>query len=226
MGLCHQKPQASGKLTTLGAKWRACKGIPKEASDIHIVSVDPVPAYRITGQVHDSTAMFFLDKGAAVTLLQKSLWDQVKPDRTNLEPWTGQRLVGVDGTTLQVHGVMTVQLFIAEEIFATNVIVVEGLAVEAILGLDFLEIHKCIIVLAKELHFTSRGTSIVLCTANIDHGTVDTMPIQISLTETVHLPPYSEMETTALTSRTATSRTWLVEDKTDKRRRLWLPEPW
>ena len=89
---------------------------------------------------------------------------------------------------------------------------------EAILGLDFLEIHKCIIDLAKkELHFTSRGTSIALCTANTDHRTVDTMPIQVSLTETVHLPPYSEMETTALTSRTATNGTWLVEDKTDKR---------
>ena len=188
------------------------------------MSVDPVPAYRITGQVNDRTVMFVLDTGAAVTLLQKSLWDQVKPDRTNLETWNGQRLVGIDGTTLQVHGVMTVQLFIAEEIFAMNVIVVEGLAVEAILGIDFLKIHKCIIDLPKkELHFTSRGTSIALCTANTDQGTVDTMPIQVSLTETVHLPPNSEMATTALTSHTATNGTWLVEDKTDKRS---LPEPW
>ena len=217
-GCAVRRPRPhAGKLTTLDAKRRACEGIPKEASDIYIVSVDPVPAYRITGQVNDSKAMFVLDTGAAVTLLQKSLWDQVNPDGTNPAPWTGQRLVGVDGTTLQVHGVATVQLFIAEETFATNVIVVEGLAVEAILGLDFLEIHKCIIDLEKELHFTNRGTSISLCTANTDHRTVDTIPIQVSLIERVHLPPYSEMETTALTSCTTTNGTWLVEDKTDKR---------
>ena len=32
-------------------------------------------------------------------------------------------------------------------------------------------------IVNQALHFMSRGTSITLCTANTDHGTVDTMPI-------------------------------------------------
>ena len=74
--------------------------------------------------------------------MQKNLWDQVKLKGMDLEPWTGQRLVGVDDIPLQVYGEMTVQPFIAEETFATCVVVVEGLAMEAILGLDFLERHN------------------------------------------------------------------------------------
>ena len=46
-----------GNLTTLDTKRRAYEGIPKEASDIYIVSVDPVPAYRITGQVNGRKAV-------------------------------------------------------------------------------------------------------------------------------------------------------------------------
>ena len=72
-----------------------------------------------------------------------------------------------------------------------NVIVVEGLTAEAVLGFDFLEIHKCSIYPAKKvLYHTSGGTSITLCTANTDQRIVDIMPIQVSLTETIHLPPY------------------------------------
>ena len=36
------------------------------------------------------------------------------------------------------------------------------------------------------------------------------------MAETTRLPPYSEMETTTLTTRTLTDGTWLVENKTNK----------
>ena len=56
------------------------------------------------------------------------------------------------------------QFRLAGEVFATSVIVVGELAAEVILGLDFLELHKCTVDLAKkDLNFTTRGTLLALC---------------------------------------------------------------
>ena len=127
------------------------------------MSVSPVPAYAVSGQVNDRTVSFVIDTDAAVILLQKEFWDGIKTGSEKLDVWTGQRLVGVDGTPLQVYGVTQVQFQLAGDVFTTSVLVVGKLAAEVILGLDFLELHKCTVDLAKELYFTNRETSLALC---------------------------------------------------------------
>ena len=61
----------------------------------------------------------------------------MKPNRAVLEPWTGQRLVGVKGTPLQVCGTAQMELELGEETFQSRVVVVDGLTADVILGLDF-----------------------------------------------------------------------------------------
>ena len=87
----------------------------------------------------------------------------MKPNRAVLEPWTGQRLVGVKGTPLQVCGTAQMELKLGEETFQSRVVVVDGLTADVILGLDFLEAHSCTVDIGKKtLHFTNRGTSVRL----------------------------------------------------------------
>ena len=61
----------------------------------------------------------------------------MKPNRAVLESWTGQRLVGVKGTPLQVCGTAQMELKLGEETFQSRVVVVDGLTADVILGLDF-----------------------------------------------------------------------------------------
>ena len=74
----------------------------------------------------------------------------MKPNRAVLEPWTGQRLVGVKGTPLQVCGTAQVELKLGEETFQSRVVVVDGLTADVILGLDFLEAHSCTVDIVKK----------------------------------------------------------------------------
>ena len=57
-----------------------------------------------------------------MTLLQKEFWDEIKADSEKLDVWTGQRLVGVDRTPLQIFGVTQVQFRLAGAVFTTSVI--------------------------------------------------------------------------------------------------------
>lgn len=169
--------------------------------------MNPVPAYNVNGFVNNQPAQFVLDTGAAVTLLQRSIWDQMKQNEAVLEPWTGQRLIGVEGTPLQVCGTIQVELKLGEKIFQTRVVVVDGLTVDVILGLDFLETHSCTVDIGrKTLHFTNRGTSVIL------HGSQGTVAaIGVTISETLEVPAYSEMEVMANMAQPKAPGTWIME---------------
>ena len=201
---------AAGKLVTLGAKDLVSEGDPRQASNISILPVNPVPAYNVKVYVNNLSIQIVLDTGAAVTLLKKDIWDKLHFSSADLEQWTRQPLVDVEGTPLNVHGTMELELKMGEEIFQTKVIVADGLTAELILGLDFLEEHNCTIEIGrKTLHFIDRGTSVTLQGC----GEV-TMPIGVAMGETVQVPAYSEMEVMVNLTQTPTSGTWIMEGDT------------
>lgn len=113
------------------------------------------------------------------------IWDQMKQNKTMLEPWNGQWLVGVKGTPLQVCSIVQVELRLGEETFQPKVVVVDGLTANVILGLDFLEVHSCTVDIGKKtLHSTNCGTSVIL------HGSQGTMTtIGVTIGETLQVPP-------------------------------------
>ena len=66
---------------------------------------------------------FMFNCGSTVSLHWKDVWDNVGGE-LQLSPWTGPRIVGVEGTPLEVQ-----------------LLAVAVLRAQSILGLDFLESH-------------------------------------------------------------------------------------
>ena len=107
-----------------------------------------------------------LDTGAAVTLVLKELRELSKLQGMELEEWNGKQLVGVEGTPLHVCGITQVQISLGGRCFQLQVVIVSGLTVDVILGLDFLEANGCTIDLGKKtLHFQECNLSLSLDTS-------------------------------------------------------------
>ena len=104
-----------------------------------------------------------IDTGAAVTLLDKTLWDKVNTTGQVLSTWTGPPLVGVECTRLETWGTTTAEITFAGETFQFPVLVASSLTADAILGMDFLDANQCTLEMAnKVLSFPNRGVSISL----------------------------------------------------------------
>lgn len=104
-------------------------------------------------------------------------------------------------------GTVQVELRLGEEIFQTRVVVVDGLIVDVILGLDFLETHSCTVDNGRKiLHFTNRGTSAIL---HRSQGTIAAIGVTIS--EALQVPTYSEMEVMANLAQPEAPGTWIME---------------
>ena len=96
-----------------------------------LLVVNPVCAYHVAHIWGD--VRFMLDMGAAVSLLRKNAWDNVGSEH-QLIPWTGPRLVGVQGTPLEVHGVATLEILLAGKAFLVDFVVVAVPRTQSILG--------------------------------------------------------------------------------------------
>ena len=126
-------------------------------------------SYRLAGTVNGIPTTFVVDTGASITVLDEEFWERVNPGNCSLEPWTGRRLVRVEGTPLHVCGVSKVELTLAGEIFHCPVLIARSLTSDAILGLDFLEANHCTLKMAdRELTFPERGVTVSLCESSPD----------------------------------------------------------
>ncbi len=148
--------------------------------------------YRVEGKVCDVPISFLLDTGAAVTLLRKDAWERVSAGGgVHLSPWSGERLVGVDGSPLQVFGKAEVGLILSGREFRAQALVVSPLTIQAILGLDFLQQNMASIDLGKKqlLMGQERESHIALHqppqSATHEPG--------VRLVEAVCIPPYLEV---------------------------------
>jgi hypothetical protein len=142
-----------------------------------LYSVTPTPAYHVEGFVNNVPVSMVVDTGAAVTLLRKDLWLKTN---TNLMSWKGPDLVGANGTSITVCGTVSVVFKIGSCSFSMEAVVSDGLTAEVILGLDFLEEHKCTIAAGHKLFTLGDGkVSVPLDSHNkkqnqIDHHYGDT----------------------------------------------------
>ena len=109
------------------------------SDNTHIFQVNPTRGYRISGKVNGVSASFLVDTGAAVTLIRDDICQQTQIANNRLEPWTGHRLLRVDGSPLQIHGRTEAELDLGGHLFTTDVVNAACLSTKAILGLDFLE---------------------------------------------------------------------------------------
>ena len=107
-------------------------------------------------------------------------------------------MVGVEGSSVPVHGMTTMDIQLQGQMVSIDFVVVEMLKVESLMGLDFLERYSCVVDLSEKV-LQLKGVQVPLSkqTANRKHCQIGR--VNVSLLETVTIPPFSEVETLANT---------------------------
>ena len=134
------------------------------AQSLTISPVTCTDGYRVKGSIYGVPMSFLLDTGAAVTLLREDKWKEISAGgERRLRPWSTQRLVGVDGSPLDIRGCVAVDFVVADESFTVEVVVIGSLTSEAILGLKFLrEVGVTMDLKDKQLIIADRGCCLPL----------------------------------------------------------------
>eukprot|EP00731_Ephydatia_muelleri_P006231 Em0003g479a len=165
----------------------------------HIASRCPSTpnSYIVKGQFNGVNTHFVVDTGAAITLIRKDVWCRAGGSSGELKQMPKLRLVAVDGHPLEVLGATSCNIQLGGHKFLADVIVMEALTEEGVLGLDFLEAHNCTIQTGqKHLTLGNSGISIPLDgkTQSIsgDEGRIN--HIEVSVCEPITVPAASEME--------------------------------
>ena len=147
-----------------------------------------------------------------MTLLRCDHWDKVEANQ--LKPWDGANLISANGSPITVHGTVTVGLNFAGVNFPTQVVVVDGLTAEAILGLDFLEAHECTIQIQKKLLMLPKhNVSLPLRRAK---ATSTPSIASVRIQQTQHVPAQSEVEIMAQVDDFISGGEWIIEQDPQK----------
>lgn len=171
----------------------------------------------LKGLVNGAPANILVDTGAAVTVLSKSTWDCAKGLGTQLQSTAERRLVGVQGTPLQVYGTARVQLELPPEKFWVEAIVADTPTADVILGRDFLRSQRCTIEMGSSsdsLHLQARGKSISTTQSQV---LPQTPALNVVLQQSVTVPPCSELEVMGRTPEGAVQKSWIVQGKQSQR---------
>ncbi|KAL5505465.1 hypothetical protein EMCRGX_G006900 [Ephydatia muelleri] len=141
-----------------------------------------------------------------------STWRQALHRDSSLvmDKWVGDRLVGVDGTPLNIVGVGRTKLHLTG---IPTPLDASMLAVEAILGLDFLERHKCAIGCEhRTIQFPKQGKLLMLSSSQEAGSKHSPTQIGLVLTQKLVLPALSESEIMAslLEKTVEDGRSWIV----------------
>ena len=99
-----------------------------------------------------------VDTGARVSLMSGDILDKVGQRNIIVEPVIHQKLVGVDGIPRKVRGASAFPLTIAGLEFHRKLIIADNITADAIVGLDFLDSHKCALDL-RQRKLYSIGTT-------------------------------------------------------------------
>ncbi len=204
-----RKAQENTEHKTLHAKGRACEGVVKKAqrdATLSLLAVNPTAAYHAVGQVSGTRVCFMLDTGAAVSLIRKDVWDRLEHSPRELQPWTGHKLVGVEGSPIKVHGLATVDVRLAGNTVQGEFVIADSLRASAILGLDFLEKNQCVIDTARR---TMNVQGVVIPLESPPQG-LEITSSDVAVQETLRIPAFSERETMARVFQPLTDGNWLL----------------
>ena len=126
---------------------------------IHTLSICSLAEYHVAGSVDGVPVQFLVDNGAAVTVVRSDIWSEIsKNDMVKPLEATGKTLVGVQERPLDVQGIASVTINLSAEEFGPQVFVVDALSSQAILGRDFLKLHKCLIDMEVSSRSSKKGS--------------------------------------------------------------------
>ena len=110
-------------------------------------SISSQSDYIIQGLVNGVAIDVLVDTGAAITVLSIEAWRKVGMKGRLFS--TKRKLMGVQGTPLQLHGVANIDLTLEGKVFPVEVTVAETLTTDLILVRDFMKAQQCTIQMGK-----------------------------------------------------------------------------
>ena len=175
------------------------------------LSVSSAISFSVSGMIGACPLELLVDTGATVSLLNVNMWNKIDSTKLSLEQWTGKKLVGVNGAPLLVKGLTRAQVCIEGFEFVGNFVVSGELVVDAILGLDFLQQHNCVIDVGKKLlKFPSVDLSVGLQDAGGCKQV--TQFVGVVTMHEITVPAVSEMEIMVKPLCDVGSGTWMIEN--------------
>ena len=175
------------------------------------LSVSSAISFSVSGMIGACPLELLVDTGATVSLLNVNMWNKIDSTKLSLEQWTGKKLVGVNGAPLLVKGLTRAQVCIEGFEFVGNFVVSGELVVDAILGLDFLQQHNCVIDVGKKLlKFPSVDLSVGLQDAGGCKQV--TQFVGVVTMHEITVPAVSEMEIMVKPLCDVGSGIWMIEN--------------
>ena len=208
------EPRRSQSQTNVGSGDRSTVNtVARDEEAISAVQSHTKSDCHVRGSINGTSANLLVDTGADASLLSFAVWDKLQQKPELNRDTATHKLVGVQGTPLSICGIAQVDIDLAGEKFNTQMVVVDSLTNEAILGKDFLRTNRCIIDVSREtLHFDSRGITLSL---NSPPGNQQVARVTVMLDDTLEVPPRSEMEIMVSVPKAATTGTWIVEGESN-----------
>ena len=181
------------------------------------LSVSSGASYRVHGLIGSIPLQLLVDTGAAISLLSTDVWRRINTTGLPivLQQWTGKKLVGVNGAPLCVKGCVHAHVSIGSIPFERTFIVSGDLLVDAILGLDFIERHHCVIDCEnKVLKFPRVNLSVGMQNDGNAVESQQSGTARLVTTQKVIVPPESEMEIMLkpTDSKDSIAGVWMVEN--------------
>ena len=182
---------------------------------VFVSPITPAHCFCMSGEVGGDPVSFLLDTGADITLISRDIWRQINAKQQSiLRPWLDRKLMGVDGSPLQVHGQVRAVMVVQGHTLEMEALVVSPLTTEGILGLNFLKEHEATIdVKSKGLLLRTCGCTLPLMEVNTPCRTQPT----VHVVATVSIPPNSKVEVMAGLSEQVEGGMCLFEELSGKR---------
>ena len=124
-------------------------------------------------------------------------------------------MVGVNGSSIDVEGVVSMDIVLGGQRLSADFVVVRSLSVQSLLGIDFLKRHRCVIDVPNKV-MQCHGLKIPLETAGNREQDGPVCQAMVTLMENVTVPAWSEVEVLASTNSLCSGGTWLVEGLSNK----------
>ena len=167
----------------------------------------------IQGYLANVPVSFLVDTGADVSVVRRDVWEE--SEGGELDAWGGtEKLIDASGHPMRVVGMKVASIRLGNGEFTHPVIVVEGLPMEALLGMDFIVLNGCVLDPAegKIVVRSKPGMTLPLEGKAPKRDQVKKYTTAcITLRNTIKIPPLHEVDVCGLVGRDLEQGPWLID---------------
>ena len=122
-------------------------------------------------QIADSDLLFVADTGAACSILDRCIYEKLMQEGVlpPLQPCS-QRFHAVNGSALPVYGKVPVEFKLGQGYYKHSFIITDMPAYHGIIGLDFMDIYKSVVIVPAGLLWLTRDDNMIQCIRVVDNG--------------------------------------------------------